>query len=59
MITLNTRTLRVTIVKRKSESKLNSKGTRGPYCESLLKVFLNGKVAILEIIISAKVLDAF
>ena len=33
VITLNTRTLRVTIVKRKFESKLNSKGTRGPYCE--------------------------
>ena len=32
MITLNTCTLRVTIVKRKSESKLNSKGTRETYC---------------------------
>ena len=36
MITLNTRTLRVTIVKRKSELKLNSKGTllfsALPYC---------------------------
>ena len=32
VIPLNTRTRRMNIVKRKSESKLNSKGTIGPYC---------------------------
>ena len=36
VIILNTRTLRVTIIKGKFDLKLNSKGSRGPY--SALKV---------------------
>ena len=35
VITLNTRTLRVTIIKRKFDSKLKNKGSRWPYCEWL------------------------
>ena len=43
VITLNTRTLRVTIAKRNSESKLNSKGTRVPYCELFQPIPMNSE----------------